>query len=98
MMQDSGVLRAALAAAVGDDPALIAELRAAFLDSATGHADALARARTAADWRVAAWRLQGLAASFGAVGLMVLAERAAATSGDVAALREIRTAVAEFGA
>lgn len=76
MAHDPGAIDSTLAAAVGDDPDLIAELRIAFLDSA-GRATA---AMTVADgpdpWCEAAWRLKGLAASFGAVRLMALAGEA----------------------
>lgn len=77
MSYDPGALESALAAAVGDDPALMAELRRAFLDSARRHFEALETSATAGEWQVAAWRLKGLAASFGATDLMVHAEQAA---------------------
>lgn len=76
MQHDPGTLETTLAAAVGHDPALVAELRSVFLASARGHADALGRAAGAADWRDAGVRLHGLAASFGALDLMALADRA----------------------
>lgn len=76
MAYDPGAISATLAAAVGDDPALIAELRIAFADSAGRAADAMARAEGSDAWRDAASRLKGLAASFGAVRLMALAEEA----------------------
>lgn len=97
MMYDPGELRAALAAAVGEDATLMAELRGAFLDGARAHADALARSAGGAEWRVAAMKLQGLAASFGAVDLMLLAEAAAAgPAADVASLRAIDAAIDGF--
>lgn len=97
MAYDPGALQSALAAAVGDDPALVAELRSAFLQSAHAHLDALGRARTDSDWRAAASRLQGLAGSFGAIRLMELAEVAAdGAAGDPAALRRLNRAVAAF--
>lgn len=77
-------LNAALVEAVGDDPALIADLRAAFLAGARQHLDQLSRATADADRRLAAWKLQGLAASFGAGEVMALAEKAAGGSGDPA--------------
>ena len=70
-----------LAAALGDDQALVAELRGAFLDSARKHFRAMADAAGDADWRDAALRLQGLAASFGAESLMQAAARAAESRG-----------------
>jgi HPt (histidine-containing phosphotransfer) domain-containing protein len=70
-------LNAALVEAVGDDPALVADLRAAFLAGARDHLDLMIRAANDAEWCLAAWKLQGLAASFGAGELMALAEEAA---------------------
>ncbi len=97
MAYDPGALDAALAAAVGDDPALAAELRAVFLDSAHRQADLLSRARCDDNWRTASWRLKGLAASFGATSLMDAADAAATGApGDPAALRRIATAIAAF--
>jgi HPt (histidine-containing phosphotransfer) domain-containing protein len=94
MAYDPGAIDATLAAAVGDDPALIAELREAFVDSATRVLDALDTAANADDWRAAAWRLKGLAASFGAVRLMALAEDAAqAQAGDIVTINRIRRAI-----
>ena len=76
MAFDPGAISATLAAAVGDDPALIAELRVAFADSAGRAVAAMALADGPAAWCEAAWRLNGLAASFGAVRLMTLAGEA----------------------
>lgn len=76
MAFDPGAIDATLAAAVGDDPALIAELRIAFVESAERAVAALASAESDEAWREAAWRLKGLAASFGAVRLMALASDA----------------------
>ena len=79
-----------LAAAVGDDHALVAELHGAFLESATRHIEAMRQAADESDWRDAALRLKGLAASFGATTLMGLADYAAETRrGDAAALRDV---------
>lgn len=97
MAYDPGALDTALAAAVGNDPLLIAELRGAFLESAERQRDLLARARCDANWRAAAWRLKGLAASFGAVRLMDAADRAShSVPGDPAAFRSIDAAIASF--
>lgn len=95
MSYDPGALHAALAAAVGEDGALIADLRTAFMESAARQIDLLGRARCDANWQLAAWRLKGLAASFGLTALMALAEDAAqAAPGDPAVLRELRAALA----
>src|SRR3546814_1045294 len=97
MAYDPGAIDAALAAAVGDEPALIAELREAFLDSAKRALGALETAMDAEEWRIAAWRMKGLAASFGAVRLMALAEEGVAVAPrDPAYLRRIRQAVARL--
>ena len=97
MIYDPGVLHAALAAAVGDDPQLVAELRGAFLDSAATLVDQLKRSRCDANWRMAALRLQGLGASFGAVTLMTEAEDAVnGAPGDPVAIRKIEQAIASF--
>ncbi len=94
MAYDPGAIDAALAAAVGDDPVLIAELRASFVDSAQRGFEALAAASDDEAWRAAAWRLKGLAASFGAVRLMALATQATALSPhDAAMLRKLRRAI-----
>ncbi len=77
MAYDPGAMDAALAAAVGDDPSLIVELRAAFFSSAELHVCALTDATSLGEWRDAAIRLHSLAASFGAIRLMDDATRAA---------------------
>lgn len=77
MAYDPGAIDATLAAALGEDAPLIAELRMAFVDSAERPVDALKVASDDQAWRTAALRLKGLAASFGAVRLMEIAGRAA---------------------
>ncbi|MGV3771009.1 MAG: Hpt domain-containing protein [Sphingobium phenoxybenzoativorans] len=97
MSYDPGALDAALAAAVGDDAGLIADLRTAFLESSERQLDLLSRARCDANWQLAAYRLKGLAASFGVSGLMALADEAAQSApGDPKMLRRLRAAVTEF--
>lgn len=97
MAYDPGQIDATLAAAVGDDPALVAELREAFLDSAKSGLEALQLAGDAEDWRAAAYRLKGLAASFGAVRLMALAtELAMSPPHDPDLLRRTRRAIARL--
>ncbi len=91
MSYDPGALNAALAAAVGEDAALIVDLRIAFMESAERQLDLLSRARCDANWELAAWRLKGLAASFGLTGLMAMADEAAkAAPGDPRILRRLR--------
>lgn len=95
MSYEPAALESALAAAVGDDPALVAELRHAFIDSAVRHFDAMRRAVSGPEWREAALRLKGLAASFGAVRLVELADEAAeARRADGEALADIERALA----
>jgi histidine phosphotransfer protein HptB len=95
MAYDPGALEAALAAAVGDEPSLIAELRVAFFTSADMHVKALARATSIDEWRDAAMRLHSLAASFGALRLMDVATEAGRASRiDASALRKIERTIA----
>ena len=96
MAYDPGAIDATLAAAVGDEPGLIAELRAAFVDSAEKAIKAIESAQDEEAWTLAAARLKGLAASFGAVRLMSLAADAASTPGDADAVRKLRRAVARL--
>ncbi|MEO9469070.1 Hpt domain-containing protein [Parasphingorhabdus sp.] len=98
MSFDYGALDAALAAAVGDDQSLIEELRGAFLESANRQVDLLGRARCDANWQYAAWRLKGLAASFGASQVIELADEAANSApGDPVILRKLEKAVSTIG-
>ncbi|HEY0113838.1 MAG TPA: Hpt domain-containing protein [Allosphingosinicella sp.] len=99
MAYDPGALDASLAAAVGSDPELMRELRAAFLESAARQADLMTRARCDANWRIAASRLKSVAASFGAVGLGALADEALdGAPGDPVVLRKLRAAMEDFAA
>ncbi|MDQ2893584.1 MAG: Hpt domain-containing protein [Pseudomonadota bacterium] len=76
MAYDPGAIDATLAAAVGDEPGLIAELRLAFIESIERSLAALAAADDDGAWRIAALRMKGISASFGAVRLMALASEA----------------------
>ena len=97
MVYDPGALNASLAAAVGSDPALMRELRAAFLESAARQAELMSRSRCDANWQIAAARLKSLAASFGAVGLGALADEALeGAPGDPVVLRKLNAAIEEF--
>ena len=97
MAYDPGALNASLAAAVGNDSLLMAELRLAFLESAERQRDLMGRSRCDANWRLAAARLGSLAASFGAVGLMEMAEEALqGAPGDPVILRQIGAAIDDF--
>ena len=99
MAYDPGALSASLAAAVGSDPELMRELRAAFLESAARQADLMGRARCDANWAIAASRLKSVAASFGAVGLVALADEALdGAPGDPVVLRKLGAAIDDFAA
>ena len=96
MAYDPGAIDATLAAAVGDEPGLIVELRQAFVESAQRSLARLGAAHEAADWRDAAARLKGLAASFGAVRLMALAGEIADAPHDRALLAKLDRAIARL--
>lgn len=99
MAFDCGALDATIAAAAGDDPALISELRTAFIDSVARQVDLLARSRCDGNWNVAALRLKGLGASFHADALMALAEEALeAAPGEPAIVRRLKAFVEQFSA
>ena len=94
MAYDPGAIDATLAAAVGDEPALIAELREAFLDGVKRCLEGMKSADTPDGWTSAALRLKGLAASFGAIRLMALAGEAAnGQAHDGAVLRRLHRAI-----
>lgn len=97
MVYDPGALDASLAAAVGSDTQLMGELRAAFVESAARQVDLMARARCDANWRVSASRLKSLCASFGAFGMLELADEAlAGAPGDPVVLRRLNAALGDF--
>ncbi len=97
MAYDPGAIEAALAAAVGDDQGLIAELRLAFSESAAHVLETMEATDSPVEWHAAAARLRGLAASFGAVRLMSLAAEAAdAVPGDNAVLARLRRAISRL--
>ena len=97
MAFESGALDATLAAAAGDDAALLRELRLAVRDSLAHQVDLLGRARCDGNWNVSAMRLKGLGASFHAEALIDLAEEALDSApGDPAILRKLRAFLASF--
>lgn len=97
MAYEGASLDANLAAAAGHDPELVRELRRAFIESAERQIDLLARSRCDGNWEVAAMRLKGLAASFHADSLMVLAEEAIETvPGDPAILRRLKQLLSDL--
>ena len=98
MAYESGSFETALAAAAGEDYTLMAELRLAFLESASRQLDLLRRSRCDANWNMAALRLQGISASFHDDALNQLARDAiAGAPGDPAALRRIGAHLDEIG-
>lgn len=97
MAYQIGALDETLAAAAGEDAALFAELRRAFVSSATRQVDLLWRARCDGNWQVAAMRLRGLAASFHAEPLLILAEEALESApGEPSVVRRIQAYLDEF--
>jgi hypothetical protein len=98
MTYESGSFETALAAAAGEDFALFAELRLAYLESASRQLDLLRRSRCDANWRMAAMRLQGIAASFHDEALVAHARDALSSApGDPAAVRRIGAHLDEIG-
>nr|WP_137678329.1 Hpt domain-containing protein [Parerythrobacter lutipelagi] len=97
MAFESGNLDATFAAAAGEDPALMAELRVAFGESVARQIDLLKRSRCDANWEMAAQRLKGLAASFHADALIKLSQEAVeAAPGEPTVIRRIETFYREF--
>ena len=96
MAYDPGAIDATLAAALGDDPLLIAELRMAFVESVQRALATLATADEPVTWTEAAQRIKGLAASFGAVRLMALADTAARGERDPEMLAKMQRLVARL--
>ena len=95
MAYDPGALEAALAAAVGEEPVLIAELRRSFFASADGHLAVLRAAESDLAWQNALERLKGLAASFGALRVLDAAHAAlACPHGEMPAIARIERALA----
>ena len=97
MAFENGALDATLAAAAGDDPALMHELRLAFVESAEKQLDLLKRSRCDGNWHVAAMRLKGLAASFHSDELLDAAESALTSApGEPTAIRDIESVLQQF--
>jgi HPt (histidine-containing phosphotransfer) domain-containing protein len=97
MVYDPGALNASLAAAVGTDSLLMAELRDAFVESVARQVGLMSRSRCDANWQFAASRLKSVAASFGALSLIELADEAlTGAPGDPVVLRKLRAAIDDF--
>lgn len=88
-----------LAAAAGEDLALLAELRAAFSESLVQQVDLLSRARCDGNWEVAALRLKDLGASFHSLELVELAQSALdGAPGEPAVIRKLGALCDQFAA
>lgn len=99
MAYEVGALDATLSAAAGEDAALFAELRQAFVESLARQVDLLGRARCDGNWQITAMRIKGLAASFHADALMELAEEALTSApGDPIPVRKIKAFLDEYAA
>jgi hypothetical protein len=99
MAYDAGSFDATLAAAAGDDPELLAQLRAGFIESLDTQVDLLRRARCDGNWAVAAPRLMGRGASFHTTELVRLADEALDSApGEPTVLRKLDRLCADFAA
>ena len=99
MAHEAAEFDATLAAAAGEDLALLNELRAAFLESLTQQIDLLRRARCDGNWEVAALRLKGLGSSFHSPELVSLADNALdGAPGEPAVLRKLTALCDRFAA
>lgn len=97
MTYQQGPFLAALGAASGDDPALQAELRAAFVESVERQLDLLRRARCDGNWSIAAQRLHAIAGSFHVEELRQLADDAqSAAPGEPTILTRLAELVTEL--
>ena len=97
MLYEEGALDATLAAAAGEDPALLTELRHAFVQSLAHHVNLLERARCDGNWIMAALRIKGLAASFHSGELAELADEALDSApGDPAIVRKLKAQLVLF--
>ena len=97
MSMDYGAFDTALKAAAGENAALAEDLRCDFVKSARRQVSLLARSRCDANWQYAALRLKGLAASFGAGGVIELADEALdGAPGDPVVIRKLEQSIDEI--
>lgn len=95
MAYDRSTFDSSLAAALGDDPALLTELHQAFHEAAGRQIDLMRRARCDANWEYAAAKLKSVAGSFGVLAIVDLADEALeGAPGDPVILRKLREAFA----
>jgi HPt (histidine-containing phosphotransfer) domain-containing protein len=94
MSMDYGAFDSALNAAAGDDAVLASELRMAFVESSERQLSLMSRSRCDANWQYSALRLKGIAASFGSMELIALADGAIeGAPGDPVVLRQLGQAI-----
>src|SRR5688500_18763897 len=99
MAHEAADFDATLAAAAGEDRALLEELRMAFVESLTQQVDLLRRSRCDGNWEMAALRLKGLGSSFHAPELVELAEQALdGAPGEPAVIRKLAALCDRFTA
>lgn len=99
MAYEPGLLDATIAAAAGEDAALFLELRQVFIESVERQLDLLQRSRCDGNWQMSAMRLKGLAATFHAEPLILLAEEALeGAPGEPGVLRRIENFLKDFAA
>ena len=99
MAHEAADFDATLAAAAGEDLALLEELRLAFVESLTQQVDLLRRSRCDGNWEVAALRLKGLGSSFRAPELVKLANDALdGAPGEPAVIRKLAALCDRFAA
>jgi hypothetical protein len=94
---DNGAFDATLAAAAGEDAALLSELRDAFAEGVARQLDLLRRSRCDGNWTMAAMRLRGLATSFHAVELITISDELLTSApGEPVVLRRLQNYLTEF--
>ena len=97
MVYETSSIDATLSAAAGANPALHAELKAAFLDSIDRQVDLMSRSRCDGNWQMAGMRLRAIAASFHADELIALADEATTGApGDPSIIRRIKAFIGEL--
>lgn len=97
MSMDYGSFDTALKAAAGENVSLAEELRSDFVESARRQVSLLSRSRCDANWEYAAYRLKGLAASFGATAIIDLTDEALqGAPSDPVVIRKLEAAIVDI--